>query len=129
MSNRFAIAGAAAEASAANTTRSALGAEERQREDQALVYGLQVTPQFIGNDASNPTVGLQNPAIGVLGSAAGEYFAQSAGYQAQANAAGAGLYQGLFGLGSAGALAYGLSGAGGAAAGGAAAATPALLLT
>lgn len=76
--HRYGLQGAALEAAAANSTRQALGAEERARQDQARAYGLSVMPTYVGTGASNP-------AIDVLGAQYGIKLQQAAAREAQAN--------------------------------------------
>lgn len=85
-SARHAMASGLAEANTANTTRSALGAEERSRQDAARVYGLQLAPAYPGRSVSNP-------AINVLGSQASNQYALAAAREAQGNSALGGLMQ------------------------------------
>lgn len=82
--SRFGTQGAAAEAAAANATRHALGAEERGRKDNALIYDLQVTPTYPGRN-------VDNPAISVLGNQADNYYAMYGAHTAQGNESRAGL--------------------------------------
>lgn len=92
MSAKFATGEAAAEATAANTTRQNLGAQERQGQNAARAALMSVTPQYVGEGSANPTVGLQDPSIGIYGQIAGENNAQSTGYAQQANSALGGFY-------------------------------------
>lgn len=91
-SARYSMATGLAEASAANQTRSALGAEERSRKDAARVYGLQVTPMFPGR-------AVNNPAIDVLGQQAGHHYGLGVAKHQQAASGRAGVVDGLFTLG------------------------------